>query len=64
MKNTTLLVSLIAILVVSSLRAQVPADKPAVVRLDPALDSLVSADAKLELVKDDFGFTEGIVWVD
>ena len=35
----------------------------AVVRLDPALDALVSADAKVELVKDGFGFTEGPVWV-
>src|SRR5258706_6147511 len=58
------LVSLIAILAAGSLRAQTPNDKPTVVRLDPALDSLVSADAKLDLVKDDFGFTEGGVWVD
>jgi len=35
----------------------------AVVRLDPALDALVSADARVELVKDGFGFTEGPVWV-
>ena len=35
----------------------------AVVRLDPALDALVSPDAKVELVKDGFGFTEGPVWV-
>jgi gluconolactonase len=34
-----------------------------VVRLDPALDRLVSADAKLELVKGGFGFTEGALWV-
>ena len=34
-----------------------------VVRLDPALDALVSADAKVELVKGGFGFTEGPVWV-
>ena len=34
-----------------------------VVRLDPALDALVSADAKVELVKSGFGFTEGPVWV-
>src|SRR5436189_3082175 len=33
-----------------------------VVRLDPALDALVSADAKVELVKGGFGFTEGTVW--
>src|SRR5215468_2673419 len=35
----------------------------AIVRLDPALDALVSADAKVELVKGGFGFTEGPVWV-
>jgi sugar lactone lactonase YvrE len=29
-----------------------------------SLDALISPDAKLELVKNDFGFTEGIVWVD
>jgi len=44
-------------------QAPAPADKP-IVRLDPALDALISPDAKLELVKGDFGFTEGIVWVD
>jgi gluconolactonase len=35
----------------------------AVERLDPALDALVSADAKVELIKGGFGFTEGPVWV-
>jgi gluconolactonase len=35
----------------------------AVLRLDPALDAIVSADAKVELVKGGFGFTEGPVWV-
>jgi gluconolactonase len=35
----------------------------AVVRLDPALDALVSPGAKVELVKGGFGFTEGPVWV-
>ena len=34
-----------------------------VVRLDPALDSLVSSSAKLEVVKSGFGFTEGPNWV-
>jgi gluconolactonase len=34
-----------------------------VVRLDPALDALVSPDAKVERVKGGFGFTEGLVWV-
>jgi gluconolactonase len=37
--------------------------EPAVLRLDPALDALVAADAKVELVKGGFGFTEGPVWV-
>src|SRR5215475_7528679 len=35
----------------------------AVERLDPALDALVSANAKVELIKGGFGFTEGPVWV-
>jgi gluconolactonase len=35
----------------------------AVLRLDPALDAVVSANAKVELVKGGFGFTEGPVWV-
>jgi len=39
------------------------ADGPAVLRLDPALDAVVSQDAKVELVKGGFGFTEGPVWV-
>jgi len=44
--------------------AQAQADRPAVVRLDPALDALVSPDAKLQLVKGGFGFTEGLIWVE
>jgi len=64
MKKTALYALLIALLAVSSLHAQLPGDQPAVIRLDPALDSLVSADAKLDLVKNDFGLTEGVVWVD
>ncbi|HYU69722.1 MAG TPA: hypothetical protein VEL09_10385 [Burkholderiales bacterium] len=44
--------------------AQAQGDKPAVVRLAPALDALVSPDARLQLVKGGFGFTEGIVWVE
>jgi gluconolactonase len=39
------------------------ADDKAVVRLDPALDALVAPDAKVELVKGGFGFTEGPVWM-
>ena len=63
MKKWLLLTLFLACTPFSSLRAQTPADKP-VVSLDPALDALISPDAKLELVKNDFGFTEGIVWVD
>ncbi len=42
--------------------AQMPGDKT-VVRLDAALDSLVSPDAKLEKIAGGFGFTEGALWV-
>jgi gluconolactonase len=42
--------------------AQAPAENP-VVRLDPALDALVSPDARLERVATGFGFTEGNIWV-
>ena len=34
-----------------------------VVKFDPALDALVSPDAKVEVVKGGFGFAEGPVWV-
>jgi gluconolactonase len=46
-----------------SARADQPFDHP-VERLDPALDALVSPDAKMTLVKDGYGFTEGVVWND
>jgi gluconolactonase len=42
--------------------AQNPSDR-SVIRLDLALDALVSPDAKLERVKGGFGFTEGALWV-
>jgi len=46
--------------------AQPPAPTPRpfrIVKLDPALDAIVSADATLELLGDRFGLTEGPVWV-
>lgn len=44
--------------------AQAPAVRDArIVRLDPALDAIVSADAKLETLGEHFGLTEGPVWV-
>src|SRR5258708_23417431 len=55
---------LFAPLVACGASAPSEADTPAVVRLDPALDALVSADARLQLVKGGFGFTEGLIWVE
>ena len=34
-----------------------------IVRIDPALDDIVSADAKIEKLASGFGFTEGPVWI-
>ena len=42
--------------------ADPPVDKP-VTKKDPALDALVSSDAKLEEISTGYGFTEGLVWV-
>src|SRR5258707_5900101 len=63
MRKLPLLALLLAWIAFGSLRAQTLADK-SMVKLDPSLDALISPDAKLDLVKNDFGFTEGIVWVD
>src|SRR5579884_1344340 len=41
-----------------------PAERPfKIIQLDPALDELISTDAKLETLGDHFGLTEGPVWV-
>ena len=39
------------------------AQNPAIQRLNPALDTLVSKDAVIDLAADGFGFTEGPVWM-
>src|SRR5450631_2242296 len=57
-----LMAALASMLACSIANAQTANDQ-AVVRLDPALDALVAPDAKVELVKGGFGFTEGPVWV-
>src|SRR5262245_35530111 len=57
-----LIVAFVSILWSSLSLAQTAGDK-AVVLLDPARDALVSPDARVELVKSGFGFTEGPVWV-
>jgi gluconolactonase len=47
-----------------TLHAQMASDRPTVLKLDPALDDLISTDAKLEKVKGDFfEFIEGPTWV-
>ena len=44
--------------------APVPAERPfEIVRVDASLDAIVSPDAKLELLGQGFGLTEGPVWV-
>ena len=63
MKKFNLLAVFLVFISIGSLRAQSPDGKP-VAKLDPSLDAIVSPDATLDLVKSDFGFTEGIVWVD
>lgn len=57
--STILLATLLAV----SFAAAQSADDKSVLRLDPSLDALVSPDAKVELIKGGFGFTEGPVWV-
>src|ERR1700679_974399 len=47
-----------------ALSAQPPAERPfKIIKLDPALDAIISADAKLETLGDHFGLSEGPVWV-
>ena len=54
--------SLLVLLAPAAAAAQAGGDK-AVVRIEPELDQLVSADAELERVVGGFGFTEGALWV-
>jgi gluconolactonase len=45
-------------------RAQGPTARDfRIIKLDPALDAIVSADAKLETLGEHFGLTEGPVWI-
>lgn len=41
--------------------ADKPLDKP-VVKVDPSFDALVSPDAKMEVIREGYGFTEGVLW--
>jgi gluconolactonase len=62
-KMIKLLTAAAASLLAGSIASAQPASDQTVLRLDPALDALVSPDAKVELIKGGFGFTEGPVWV-
>lgn len=58
--------SILCILAITTLTAAAQVVSPApdtqILRLDPALDSLIAPDAKLELVASGFNFTEGPMW--
>jgi gluconolactonase len=60
---TRLSLSAFACLLATGIAGAQTASDNTVARLDPALDALVAPDAKVELVKGGFGFTEGPVWV-
>jgi gluconolactonase len=61
---TRAFVVLLMATIVATLTAQAPPPN-GIVRLDPALDAIVAAGAKAELLKGDyFGAVEGPVWVD
>src|SRR5262249_56213782 len=62
-ENMTRLVILAAASALTVCSAFAQSTNQVVARLDPELDALVSPDAKVELVKGGFGFTEGPVWV-
>ena len=54
---------LFGLALVLTLSAQTPSGS-SVTKLDPALDAIVSPNAKLEMLKQDyFGISEGPVWV-
>jgi gluconolactonase len=62
MRNLAICAAMCVAALTGATQAQQLANKP-VTQLDPALDALISPDAKLELVKGGFGFTEGALWV-
>src|SRR6476660_7637853 len=64
MKNIGVLMLLIVVLGPGLVSAQTPGGS-SVQRLDPALDAIVSPNAKVEILKGDyFGNAEGPVWVE
>jgi gluconolactonase len=62
MKKIAVLLILVASIGLIQMKAQAQTDK-VVVKFDPALDEIIAPDAKLELVRGDFGITEGPNWI-
>ena len=64
MKKFPILAAFLCVCVMGGgpLHAETPVEKPVVVE-DPALDALISADAKMQELTTGFGFAEGIVWM-
>jgi gluconolactonase len=63
MKTHAIAFLFIAIVGLALVAAQAPAGR-SIVRLDPALDQIVSASAKVQMLKTDyFGISEGPVWI-
>jgi gluconolactonase len=55
-----LLVVSLAIAIRMSSVAQTPGS---IVRLDPAMDAIVPASANVEVLRDGFGFINGVLWI-
>jgi len=64
MRRTLSLLLLFTVTLGFSVLSAQPQDKIWITKLDPALDQIVSPNAKVEVLKDDyFGISEGPVWV-
>lgn len=61
--KTKIAISATAAAILLSCAAAFAQNAGQIIRLDPALDALVSPDAQIEKVADGFGFLEGPVWV-
>ena len=59
-----IVIVMLIVLTVAFLQAQAPGGTPfRIEKLDPALDEIIAADAKLEILGDRFALTEGPVWI-
>jgi len=62
MKNFCVAVAALVLLTIGLGPVRAQTREAAVLKLDPALDALVAADAQLTSVTSGFGFTEGLTW--